>query len=410
MYRMVRLSCRRYLSGVVQQKYRHQNHLLHDPKQEEVTIIMDKLLSRLHSSELAKGSKGLYLYGSVGCGKTMLMDLFYSECKIPKRRTHFHKFMLDIHQRIHVEQQELIRARGRNVHIDSNTPDAVANVANALAVEFQVLCFDEFQLTDIADAWILSRLMNVLWRRGVVLVATSNRPCEDLYKNGLNREYFTLFIRSLQERSLVIHMDSNIDYRLQMCTHYSTPSYFTPVSPESSVLLFSAYLDYARVIKNVSAKPVTLPVMMGRTLTVPLGLPGAVCWVDFATLCEGDKGAADYKALCQHFHTIFLDGIPQLSIVQHDKARRFITLIDEIYDAGVRLVWTAQCVPSELFLRVSHDVIESEIEFGALATDHTWESDVSSAKVAKPDAAERSAEMKALTCMPTHSCSRGVCE
>jgi cell division protein ZapE len=236
------------------------------------------------------------------------MDLLYSHVALPKKRTHFHKFMLEIHQRIHAENQRLLEKHGRQVNVQlSPGHDAVVNVAGNLAAECRVLCFDEFQITDIADAWIISRLINALWDRGVVLVATSNRPLDDLYQNGLNRRYFLPFIESLKNHSVVLALDSNMDYRV-LNNVQADPSYFVPLGSESSVLLYTAYLKYCSRIQNRSSTALTIEVMSGRSLTLPKGLLGEVCWCDFEHLCCQDRGAADYKALCKNFHTIFLDG------------------------------------------------------------------------------------------------------
>ena len=284
------------------------SHLRQDPAQMRVVEVLDKLLHRLEASPST--CKGVYLHGSVGSGKTLLMDLFFGRCSAPKRRTHFHKFMLEVHQRIHLENQRILHSHGRamNLRLDSRY-DAVANVALQLSQEFRVLCFDEFQITDIADAWILSRLFVVLWERGTVLVTTSNRHCDDLYENGINRAFFLPFIETLKQRCLVIHLNSPTDYRLAFQGEApEQPSYYVPLSPESSVQLFSEYLDLARRTNDEFPGPISIQVMMRRHLHLPSGLLGQVCWCTFEGLCSADRGAADYKALCSNFHTIFLDG------------------------------------------------------------------------------------------------------
>lgn len=330
--------------------------------------------------------KGIYIYGHVGVGKSMVMDLFYNHCPIlEKRRVHFHKFMLEIHQRIHWYKKKLLAEHGRDVHINlSSERDAIAAVAHDVADECRLLCFDEFQVTDICDAMILTKFFGVLWERGTVLVATSNRPPEDLYKDGLNRRYFLPFIDRLADECMVWDMEASHDYRQQNVA--LDCAYYTPVDEATTKLLWDDF------VLSGEGQPVVvdIPVMMGRTVAVTVcgnsrtglgtvsGSSGGfssdstrhrACWVGFKYLCEGDRFASDYKAICEHFDEVFLCGVPKLSVLHHDKARRFITLIDEIYDAGVRLHFTAEGAPDELFREVS------SVETGKkkhLGTDHGW--------------------------------------
>jgi predicted ATPase len=365
--------------------------------------------------------KGMYIYGHVGVGKSMVMDLFYNHCPISaKRRVHFHKFMLEIHQRIHLYKKKLMAEHGRDVHLNlSSERDAIATVAHDIADECVLLCFDEFQVTDICDAMILTKFFGVLWERGTVLVATSNRPPDELYKDGLNRHYFLPFIDRLTRECVVWDMEAHHDYRQQNVALAN--AYYTPVNEATTKLLWDDFLSSSRgggeggvgggggrlgggeggsgggggrlgggeggSGGGGGGQPVVvdIPVMMGRTVKVTVcdssnsssssssssgSTRHRACWVDFKYLCEGDRFASDYKAICEHFDQVFLHGVPQLSVLHHDKARRFITLIDEVYDAGVRLHFTAERPPGELFRELS--AAEAAGQKGHLGTDHGW--------------------------------------
>jgi predicted ATPase len=300
--------------------------------------------------------KGLYIHGNVGTGKTVVMDMFFERCAVEKkRRVHFHKFMLEIHQRIRAEKQELLNKFGRDIHINlMSERDAIQIVANKVADEASLLCFDEFQVLDICDAMILSKLFSELWRRGTVLIATSNRPPRDLYRDGLNRHYFLPFIDALQRNCLIRDMNSDVDYRITESTPHEKAFYF-PVNASTTASLIEdcrmmsvmiSALEPNCPLPTVLERPVwvSVPVAMGRTVPVQVfSVPGSVCLVDFEFLCDGDRGAADYQALCQTFRCIYLTGVRQLSSSQHNCARRFILLVDEVYDSKCLLRWTSQC-------------------------------------------------------------------
>ena len=339
--------------------------------------------------------KGFYLYGEVGSGKTYLMDMFYTNCEIPfKRRVHFHKFLLEIHQRIHNRKKELLALYGRDVNINlSSERDAITYVAEKVAKEAWLLCFDEFQVTDIADALILNKFFNELWLRGTVLVATSNRPPSDLYKNGLNRQYFLPFISSLEEKYCVVHsIGSTKDYRSDAVNRHDV--YYYPITAKASEKLWgnfnSIQLCNARPLYDVVRRNVDIPIMMGRSMRVPHMREISfetrhkeikVGWTPFNFLCDFERGAADYKALCSSCDVIFIDEIPRLSILEHDKGRRFITLIDEVYDSGVLLYWVAETAPNELFKQLGTEAINKSVyDVGGgrhFGTDHKWTSSTS---------------------------------
>lgn len=220
--------------------------------------------------------------------------------------------MLEVHKLIHDYKQHLLRMYGRETNINlSSERDPVLYAANILTEQATLLCFDEFQVTDIADAVIMTKLFNELWRRGTVLIATSNRPPQDLYLGGLNREYFMPFIGELDRRCIVRHLNSIVDYRL-MLPRTALPCYFTPLSEESTQNLRTLFL---RDSLGGSSDPllVMLPVMMGRSLSVLVR--GRCCWVTFEQMCHSNTGAADYSALASHMDVIYIDGIPSLSVL-----------------------------------------------------------------------------------------------
>ena len=305
----------------------------------------------------------------------MLMDLFYAQLPVhvSKRRVHFHNFMLEVHQRIWAYKQSLLAQFGRERHVNlSSERDAITQVAQAMSREARVLCFDEFQVTDVADAMILTKFFGVLWSSGTVLVATSNRPPSDLYKEGLNRQYFLPFLADLERFNLVKQLGGAKDYR-QLNTRRAG-AYFSPLNAATDARLWRAFLDHPSLPPLDHEAPVQgycVPVMMGRTLRVSHAKPRArCCHVSFASLCEADKGASDYQALCAHFDTVYLRGVPQMSVLEHDKSRRFITLVDTLYDSHIQLVWTAETAPADMFrFLTTHD---AEGKSAPLGTDHKW--------------------------------------
>lgn len=286
--------------------------------------------------EKAHPLKGLYIHGAVGRGKTMLMDLFHDGAPaVSKRRVHFHEFMADVHERIHAWRTRPRRGAGGG-------GDPVAPVAEALAREARLLCFDEFHVRDIADAMILGRLFACLFRHGVVVVATSNDAPEDLYAGGLNRALFLPFVDLLRTRLDVLHLDARTDYRLEKLNGHAV--YFHPLGAEARRAMDALWRSVAG---PAGAAPGELRVR-GRVIPVPAQAAGAARF-SFADLCERPLGAADYVQLARAFPTVFLDDVPALGPERRNEARRFINLVDTLYDSRVRLIASAAAEPAALY-------------------------------------------------------------
>ncbi|MEM6678551.1 MAG: cell division protein ZapE [Pseudomonadota bacterium] len=271
---------------------------------------------------------GLYLYGGVGRGKSMLMDLFFATAPVrPKRRVHFHAFMQEVHAGIHIARE-------------SNVTDPVQPVADEIAEGATLLCFDEFQVSDITDAMILGRLFEALWERGVVVVATSNRPPDELYKHGLNRQLFLPFIALLKERCDVLELSSLTDYRLG-----GTPArYFCPLGAASQAAMDAAW---SRETAGETPAPVTLSVH-GRRVAIEAATEEAAR-SGFEALCAVPLGPADYLSIAERFSVVFIDAVPELGRHRNNEAKRFVTLIDALYEAKTRLYLSAAAPPDDLY-------------------------------------------------------------
>ena len=273
--------------------------------------------------------KGLYVYGEVGRGKTMLMDLFFeTSAVIRKRRVHFHEFMADVHERVHVYRQEIKNGEG-------NEHDPIQRAAAAIAEETWLLCFDEFHVTDIADAMILGRLFTRLFAPGVVVVATSNLAPSELYKDGLNRALFLPFIALLERQCEIVQLEARIDFRLEKLT--GVPTWYVPDDAKADAALDEAW---RRLAGSHAGAPQELTVK-GHPVRVPKAAMG-VARFSFGDLCAQPLAAGDYLRIAHEFHTVVIDHIPMMDYAHRNEAKRFIILIDTLYDNAVKLLASAR--------------------------------------------------------------------
>jgi cell division protein ZapE len=342
--------------ATVRQRYDHlvqSGAVARDPAQERIVAALDRLTDEISAKRLAQKSsalgwlfaakrqprepvKGLYIHGGVGRGKTMLMDVFFELLPVRrKRRVHFNDFMADVQDRIQKHRQA--RKNG-----DVKEDDPIPPVARALADEAWVLCFDEFSVTDIADAMILSRLFSALFASGVVLVATSNVAPENLYRDGLNRQLFLPFISLLERNAHVMTLDADKDYRQEKLNRQ--PVYVTPDDAAADRALDDAW---EAMTHGQPTSEVTLT-LKGRHLVVPRAA-GDAARFSFADLCEKPLGARDYLAIAGRFSTVFIDHVPVLGEGKRNEAKRFILLIDTLYDHRMRLVMSAAAAPEGLY-------------------------------------------------------------
>jgi cell division protein ZapE len=326
-----------------------------DPAQAQLVRALDRLVQDLERRRRAsKGSalgwlfkrrdepeqtRGLYIWGSVGRGKTMLMDLFHEAAPGSKRRVHFHGFLADAHERIHAYRQAL---KAGTVKGD----DPIGPVADQLADEASLLCFDEFTVTDIADAMILGRLFNHLFRRGVTVVATSNVEPDRLYEGGLNRALFLPFVETLKERVEVLRLDARTDFRLEKLGGAAV--YHVPADEAAEAALDAAFRG---LTGKARGRPAVIRVH-GRDVRVPEEAVG-VARFTFDDLCRQPLGASDYMAIARAYHTLIVDRIPVMQEADRNEAKRFITLVDTLYDRHVKLVASAQAQANELYTAAS---------------------------------------------------------
>ncbi|WP_158809944.1 cell division protein ZapE [Beijerinckia sp. L45] len=328
-------------------------HIDRDAAQEAIVQRLDALNQALAGYQPARKSaalgwlfgakpesgapKGLYIWGGVGRGKSMLMDMFFDRADVPKkRRVHFHAFMAEVHGEIFQWRQALKKGWVKG-------EDPIEPVAEEIAKSAWLLCFDEFTVTDIADAMILGRLFKALFARGVVVVATSNVEPSDLYKEGLNRSLFLPSIALIEEKMHVLKLDSRTDFRMEKLAGSAT--FHVPADVAAHEALTKAF----RMLTGVdSGNPTTVKVL-GRLIDVPQSR-GNVARFSFADLCEAPLGAQDYLAIARRYHTVIIDDIPIIKASQVNEAKRFIILIDAFYEAHIKLFASAAAVPAQLFV------------------------------------------------------------
>lgn len=322
-----------------------------DPAQEGVVAVLDALAHRLTdikrtrfglSKLLDRGDtsnkreRGIYIFGGVGRGKTMLMDLFFESVPLEaKRRIHFHEFMVDVHERLRKAREKMEDRR-------MSDDDPLSHVVRALATEARLLCFDELAVADIADATMLGRVLTELLCQGVVLVATSNVDPDRLYEGGIYRELFLPFVALLKLHFDVVNLDARTDFRLEKPTEGS--GWYTPTNANSE-----AELDrvFARLSDNVPPEPLTLPVV-GRTIRVPLQARG-VARFSFRDLCLAPMAAVDYITIAKRFHTLIVEGLPA-RFSHRNHVKRLCSLIDVLYERHVKLIVSAEADPHSIYL------------------------------------------------------------
>ena len=295
------------------------------------------LLGRLFADKDEAPPRGLYVHGDVGRGKTMLMDMFFQQSLVVhKRRAHFHEFMAEVHERIYGFRQNI--ARG-----EIADGDVIALTAASIFEQAWLLCFDEFHVTDIADAMILGRLFSKLFELGTVVVATSNVAPEDLYKGGLNRALFVPFIAQIADHMDVLRLEARTDFRLEKLA--GVKMWLVPADRAAAAALDKAW---DKMTGKARCQPRDISIK-GRVLHVPCSAQG-VARFSFADICERPLAASDYLRLAHDYHTIMIDRIPVMDYPERNPAKRFIALIDTLYDNAVKLMASAQADPLSLYL------------------------------------------------------------
>jgi cell division protein ZapE len=302
------------------------------------------LFGRLFADKSEGPPRGLYIHGEVGRGKTMLMDLFFQQSPVEhKRRAHFHEFMAEVHERIYGFRQNISRG-------EMADGDVIALTAQSIFDQAWLLCFDEFHVTDIADAMILGRLFSKLFELGTVVVATSNVAPEDLYKGGLNRALFLPFIGQISDHMDVLRLDARTDFRLEKLA--GVKMWLVPADRDADAALDKAW---GKMTGNAPCKPRDISIK-GRVLRVPCSAQG-VARFSFAELCEKPLAASDYLRLAHDYHTLLIDRVPVMDYPERNAAKRFITLIDTLYDNAVKLMASAAADPVSLY--VATDGVEA---------------------------------------------------
>jgi cell division protein ZapE len=367
------------LSGLLEKQYNHQveqNHIQHDNAQfialQHLQTLLDHLLAsvdydlksiadKLLSSPPEK-CQGLYIFGDVGRGKSMLMALFYEACPIEqKRRVHFNMFMLEVHAFIHEWRRQ------------QNDTDAIFALAKKIRASALLLCFDEFHVTDIADAMILERLFSKLFVLGIKVVITSNRHPDDLYQGGLQREQFLIFTKLLQRESKIIELVTKEDYRL-MHLHALEATYYFPLDAHAGEFVQQSYNEFT----NFAAIQAGVLQVLGRKVILS-AVHGDIALTSFNELCVQALGSADYIEIAREFSALIMAEIPKLTAEKRNEAKRFMTLIDALYEHKVKLICTAEVPPEKLytegdgafeFRRTVSRLIEMQSE-GYLQSKHT---------------------------------------
>ncbi|MAK60974.1 MAG: cell division protein ZapE [Ponticaulis sp.] len=340
--------------GDVLDRYNHlvaEGRINPDPAQAEIASKLDDLEHRLENRggggwfSKPKPVKGLYLWGGVGRGKSMLMDLFFATVDVTaKRRVHFHDFMQETHAFINDwKKLDAKEKKASGCSVKGSDDDPIPPAARKIASEAELLCFDEFQVKDIADAMILGRLFTQLLERNVVVVATSNRPPDDLYKDGLNRQRFVPFIDLLKDTHDVHEIRSDRDYRLERLT--SAPVYYSPLGAEAEASMQAAW-DRLTSCAEPHAFHLTV---QGRDWRIP-DVAAGVARMTFDELCNRPLGAADYLMLSRQFDTVLIENVPLLKPDNMNAALRFVTLIDALYEAKTKVIISADAEPNELYV------------------------------------------------------------
>lgn len=312
-------------------------HLYDTINQPEKTSFFGQLFGTRKSAPLNAPLKGLYIYGGVGRGKSTLMDMFYDTLPTTqKQRVHFHEFMLGIHQTLHRRRQK-----------SGKDGDPLPHIAKDIAAQYTVLCFDEFHITNITDAMILGRLFETIFNHGIYVVATSNWAPDDLYKNGLQRENFLPFIALLKKKLDILHLDSPTDFRL---IHMENINVFhSPLGDRTTKKLQDIFIT---LTAGTTPTPTDLTVS-GRTLTIEQSAIG-VGYTTFGNLCQSARGAEDYLTLAKHFKTVIIDGVPVMSESTRNEAKRFMTLIDALYENRINLIMGCDTTPENLYKTGTH--------------------------------------------------------